>query len=212
MRHRPDIMLIMALVFVHGTFGMNFQITNALMATQVFDKGVTDYGIVGSVMAIGSLSGALISARRERPRWRHLLLAMAAFSLSTLAVALAPTFTVFTVMLVPTGLSALMVMTTANSMVQLSVDPAVRGRVMSLYLAVFMGGTPLGSPMIGWIGEHLGARWTVLVATVMCGLAVTAATIFLMRQDDIRLRLTREHGRRLQLERGPVEPAPQKAS
>ncbi|WP_281497378.1 MFS transporter [Ornithinimicrobium sp. F0845] len=211
-RHRPDIILIMALVFVHGTFGMNFQLTNALMSTEAFGKGVEEYGIVGSVMAIGSLGGALLAARREKPRLRYLLGAMGLFSLCTLFVGLAPNFVFFTLMLIPTGLSALTVMVTANSMIQLSVAPEVRGRVMALYMAVFMGGTPVGSPVIGWIGETFGPRWTVLIATVTCGLAVAVATIYVMRTDDIRVRLQREPGNWLSVQRGPTEPLPEKVA
>jgi MFS family permease len=210
-RHRPDIILIMMLVFVLGTFGMNFQLTNALMSTAVFGKGVAEFGLVGSVMAIGSLGGALLAARRERPRLRHLLGAMGAFSLCTLLVGLAPNFVTYTLLLIPTGLSALTAMVTANSMVQLSVNPAVRGRVMSLYMAVFMGGTPLGSPFIGWIGETFGARWTVLIATFTCGAAVIAAVVYVMRTDDIHVRIQREQGRWITLERGPLEAMPEKA-
>jgi len=210
-RHRPDIILIMVLVFVHGTFGMNFQMTNALMATETFHRGVTDYGILGSVMAIGSLSGALLAAGRAKPRLRYLLGAMALFSACTLVLGLAPNFTVYLVALIPTGLAALTVMVTANSMIQLSVDAAVRGRVMALYMAVFMGGTPVGSPVIGWIGETFGARWTILIATLTCGLAVVGATLYVMRTDNIHVRLQREP-RRLVLLREPVEPMPEKAA
>lgn len=210
-RHRPDIILIMVLVFVHGTFGMNFQMTNALMATETFHRGVTDYGILGSVMAIGSLSGALLAAGRAKPRLRYLLGAMALFSACTLVLGLAPNFTVYLVALIPTGLAALTVMVTANSMIQLSVDASVRGRVMALYMAVFMGGTPVGSPVIGWIGETFGARWTILIATLTCGLAVVGATLYVMRTDNIHVRLQREP-RRLVLLREPVEPMPEKAA
>ncbi|MGB3686357.1 MAG: MFS transporter [Ornithinimicrobium sp.] len=187
-RGRPDILLIMVLVFVHGTFGMNFQLTNALMATEVFDLGVKEFGLLGSVMAIGSLGGALLAAKRERPRWRMLLGSFAGFTLCTALLALAPSYAWYAVLLVPTGLTALTVMVTANSMVQLSVDAAVRGRVMSLYMAVFFGGTPLGAPLIGMIGDEFGARWTIGIATVMCGLAVLAATLYLMRIDDLHVR------------------------
>ncbi|WP_114907311.1 MFS transporter [Ornithinimicrobium murale] len=211
-RHRPDIILIMALVFVHGTFGMNFQLTNALMSTEAFGKGVEEYGIVGSVMAIGSLGGALLAARREKPRLRYLLGAMGLFSLCTLFVGLAPNFLFYTLVLIPTGLSALTVMVTANSMIQLSVAPEVRGRVMALYMAVFMGGTPLGSPFIGWIGETFGARWTVLIATVTCGIAVLVATIYVMRTNDIRIRLQRERGNWLSVQYGTTEPLPEKVT
>ena len=211
-KHRPDIILIMALVFIHGTFGMNFQLTNALMSTEAFGKGVEEYGIVGSVMAIGSLGGALLAARREKPRLRYLLGAMGLFSLCTLFVGLAPNFLFYTLMLIPTGLSALTVMVTANSMIQLSVAPEVRGRVMALYMAVFMGGTPVGSPVIGWIGETFGARWTILIATVTCGIAVVVATIYVMRTDDIRVRLQREPGNWLAVQRGSTEPLPEKVA
>ncbi|WP_228266737.1 MFS transporter [Ornithinimicrobium ciconiae] len=211
-RHRPDIILIMALVFVHGTFGMNFQLTNALMSTEAFGKGVEEYGIVGSVMAIGSLGGALLAARREKPRLRYLLIAMGLFALCTLFVGLAPNFLFYTLMLIPTGLAALTVMVTANSMIQLSVAPEVRGRVMALYMAVFMGGTPVGSPVIGWIGETFGPRWTVLIATVTCGLAVIVATTYVMRTKDIRVRLQRERGNWLSVEYGPTEPVPERVS
>ena len=156
-RGRPDIILIMVLVFVLGTFGMNFQLTTALMATQQFHKGAGEYGLLGSIMAIGSLSAALLSARRPRPRLRILLVALAGFVVSSGAAALAPSYVWFAVLLVPVGLSALTVLTSANSMVQLGVDPQMRGRVMALYMAIFMGGTPLGAPLIGWIGA-VGAR------------------------------------------------------
>ncbi len=208
-RGRPDIMLIMVLVFVHGTFGMNFQLTNALMATEVFGRGVKDFGLVGSVMAIGSFAGALIAARQERPRWRRLLGALGGFTLCTLAVGLAPSWTLYVVLLVPTGLFALTVMVTANSMVQLSVEPAVRSRVMSLYMAVFFGGTPLGAPMIGWVGDTFGARWTILIATVMCGITAVAATIYLMRTDDLHLRRGGSLARPLVLVRGHVQAMPE---
>jgi MFS family permease len=213
-RRRPDIILIMVVAFMHGTFGMNFQITNALMATEVYGKGVEEYGVTGSVMAIGSLAGALLAARRERPRWRLLLGSLALFSFFTLFLALSPSFLLYTILLVPTGLTALTVMVSANAMVQLSVDQAVRGRVMALYMAVFFGGTPLGSPLIGWIGETFGARWTILMATIACGLTAVVATIYVMRSDNIRLRVRASWLRPLVLERGLAltEPLPEKVT
>ena len=131
------------------------------------------------------------------------------FTACTLALGLAPSWTVYAVVLVPTGLFALTVMVTANAMVQTSVDPAVRSRVMSLYMAVFMGGTPVGAPVLGWVGDTFGARWTILIATVMCGSAAMAATIYLMRTDDIRLRLGTRLTRPLVLVRGPVHAMPE---
>lgn len=211
-RGRPDIMLIMALVFVLGTFGMNFQMTTALMATEVFDKGAGAYGLLGSIMAVGSLSAALMSARRPNPRLRILLVSLAAFVVASAAAALAPSYVWFALLLIPVGLSALTVLTTANSMVQLSVDPAMRGRVMALYMAVFMGGTPLASPLIGWIGLVWGPRWTILVGSFTTGLAVIAAMLYLVRNENIRVRFDRKQRPRLSVTRGEViQPVPEMA-
>jgi MFS family permease len=212
-RGRPDIILIMALVFVLGTFGMNFQMTTALMATTVFHKGAGEYGLLGSIMAVGSLSAALLSARRPYPRLRILLVAFAAFAVASAAAALAPSYIWFAVLLTPVGLTALTVLTTANSMVQLSVDPAMRGRVMALYMAVFMGGTPLGSPLIGWIGLAWGPRWTILVGSVATGLAVLAAMLYLVRSEDMHVRYHHRNRPRWSVIRGEViEPVPQVVS
>jgi MFS family permease len=211
-RGRPDIVLIMALVFVLGTFGMNFQMTTALMATTVFHQGAGAYGLLGSIMAVGSLSAALMSARRPNPRLRILLVALAGFAVASAASALAPSYIWFAVLLIPVGLTALTVLTTANSMVQLSVDPAMRGRVMALYMAVFLGGTPLGSPVIGWIGSTWGARWTILIGSVATGLAVLAAMLYLVRTQDIHVRYQRQQRPRLSISRGEIsEPVPEVA-
>ncbi len=183
-RRRPDLILIMGLVFVLGTFGMNFQMTMALMSTQVFHKGAGEYGLLGSIMAIGSLSAALLSARRH-PRLRVLVVSLAGFTISTALLATAPTYQLFAVYLVPTGLAALTALTTANAMVQMSLSPAMRGRVMALYMAIFMGGTPLGAPMIGWIGDAWGARWTIAIGTISVGLSVVAVAVWVARRQNV---------------------------
>ncbi|QGN59013.1 MFS transporter [Nostocoides sp. HKS02] len=186
-RTRPDLQLVMALVFVLGTFGMNFQITTALMATKLFHKGPQEYGLLGSIMAIGSLAAALLSARRARPRLRVLLVALVGFTVSSGLAALAPTYPLFALALIPVGLSALTALTTANAMVQLSVDPAMRGRVMALYMAIFMGGTPLGAPVIGWIGEVWGPRWTIGIGTIAVGLMLVAVSIWMARHENVQV-------------------------
>jgi MFS family permease len=184
-RGRRDIQLIMVLVFVLGTFGMNFQLTTALMATQVFHKGAGAYGLLGSIMAVGSLSGALLAARRAQPRLRILIVALCAFTGSTLLLATAPNYVMFSIWLVPTGLAALTALTTANAMVQLSVDPAMRGRVMALYMAIFLGGTPVGAPLIGWIGDVLGARWTIGIGTAAVGLSLLVVALWFARTQNV---------------------------
>ncbi|KRF28510.1 MFS transporter [Phycicoccus sp. Soil802] len=186
-RSRPDIQLVMVLVFVLGTFGMNFQITTALMATKEFGKGPEEYGLLGSIMAIGSLTAALLSARRARPRLRILLVALVGFTISSGLAALAPSYPLFALALVPVGLSALTALTTANAMVQLTVDPAMRGRVMALYMAIFMGGTPLGAPVIGWIGDVWGPRWTIGIGTIAIGITLVVVSVWMARHENVQV-------------------------
>lgn len=189
---RPDIQLILFIVFMLGTFGMNFQITNALMATEVYGVGADAYGVLGSIMAVGSLAAALLAARRPRPRLSMMLGALGGFAVATLALALAPTYEAFAIMLVPVGLTALTVMTTANASVQLTTEPAMRGRVMALYMTIFLGGTPLGAPMIGWIGDAWGARWTILIGSIATALAFVVGMFFALRRNDWRVPSWRE--------------------
>lgn len=203
-RGRWDIKLIMLLVFVLGTFGMNFQLTTALMATTVFGKGATEYGLLGSIMAIGSLSAALLSARRERPRLRVLIGALAGFVVASGAAALAPSYAAFAVALVGCGLAALTAMTTANALVQLSVDPAMRGRVMALYLAIFMGGTPLGAPFIGWLGDVAGPRWTIGIGTLTVGLTVAVVGTVLLRRENVTVSYASQRRPHFRVTVGPV--------
>lgn len=203
-RRRPDLILVMVLVFVLGTFGMNFQITTALMATREFGKGPTEFGLLGSIMAIGSLTAALLSARRSQPRLRHLLTALVGFVLATGAAALAPTYLLFALSLVPVGLAALTALTTANAMVQLRVEPYMRGRVMALYMAIFMGGTPVGAPIIGWIGDVWGPRWTIAIGTVAVGLALVGVSVWLGRHENVRVSYETQRRPRLRVTTTPL--------
>ena len=161
-RSRPDIMLVMAVLACAGTFGFNFQMTMALMATEVYGKGAGEYGMLGSILAIGSLSGALIAARRTASSQRLVVVSAVVFGLVTLAAGLMPTYLTFALILPVAGITSMTLMTAANSFVQMATDPAMRGRVLALYFAVFMGGTPIGAPLLGWVAEHAGARWTLI--------------------------------------------------
>ncbi|HHU09639.1 MAG TPA: MFS transporter [Intrasporangiaceae bacterium] len=203
-RRRPDIQLVLLLVFVFGTFGMNFQITNALMATTVFGKGPTEFGLLGSIVAIGSLTGALMSARRGTARLRTLLLALTGFTVSATVSALAPSYWTFAITLVLLGFTALTAITTANAMVQTRVDPLVRGRVMALYMAIFMGGTPAGAPILGWIGDTFGARWTIAVGPIAVGLALLGVAIYLMKSENVRVSFETQRRPRLLIDTEPV--------
>jgi len=182
LRGRPDLMLILSIVFFAGTFGLNFQLTSALMATQVFHKGATEYGLLGSAMAVGSLTGALMAARRTRIRLRLVAGAALLFGLVEIVAGLSPTYLTFMLIVPLLGFSALTMITAANTTMQLATAPHLRGRVMALYLMVFMGGTPLGSPFIGWIGEQFGARWTLIDGGVLTILGVLVSIAVFARE------------------------------
>jgi MFS family permease len=177
-RSRPDLLLIMVAAFFAGTFGMNFQMTSALMATQVFHKGSGEYGLLGTTLAVGSLTGALLGARREgRPRQRLVVLAGLAFGTVEVALGLMPSYLTFALLTPVLGLCLLTMLNAANTTVQLSVSPGMRGRVMALYMMVVMGGTPLGAPVVGWVGATFGARWTLIGGGALTVFGVLLAVV-----------------------------------
>jgi MFS family permease len=163
---RPDLYVVMALVFFAATFGLNFQIFNALMATKEFGKGPASYGLLGTFIAVGSLTGALLSARLERLRNAKLVIRLGIwFSIVVIVLSVMPTYTWYSLWLPVCGISALTMLISANSYVQVNSDPAVRGRVMGIYMLIFMGGTPFGSLLIGYLTETVGVRETI----ALCG-------------------------------------------
>lgn len=172
---KRNIWIVMLVVFFAATFGMNFQIFMALTATTVFHKGPSEFGALGSVLAIGSFSGALLAARLEHLR-RPSVIALGAvgFGLSLTSIAFAPSYEMFALGLPLAGCIALLTLISANSYVQTSTSQELRGRVMGIYLLVFMGGTPLGSPLIGWIADIVGIRYTIFT----CGLIVALGALF----------------------------------
>jgi MFS family permease len=177
---RPDLYVVMLVVFFVATFGLNMQIFNALMATKEFGKGPASYGLLGTYVAIGSLTGALISARLERfRRTLFVIKGGAVFSLAITLLSLAPTYTWYSLWLPICGLSALITLITANSLIQVNSDPSIRGRVSGIYLLIFMGGTPFGSPLIGWLVEVIGVRETIaLCGLISLGACLTIWAIF----------------------------------
>jgi MFS family permease len=177
-RNRPDLMMVLMAGFFAGTFGMNFQMTSALMATQVFHKGSGEYGLLGSTMAVGSLTAALLGARRAaRPRPRWVISAGLTFGTVEILLGLMPSYTTFAIVTPFLGLSLLTMLNSANTTVQLSTEPAMRGRVMALYMMLVMGGTPLGAPIVGWVGATFGARWTLIGGGGMSVLGVLLALV-----------------------------------
>jgi MFS family permease len=185
-RNRPDLLLVLAVVFFTGTFGLNFQMTSALMATEIFDKGPTEYGLLGTFMAVGSLTGALVAARRETVRHRLIIGAALTFGAVEIVAGAAPTYATFAIITPLLGLSALTMITAANAFVQLHTDAGMRGRVMALYMMIFMGGTPAGAPLVGWIGEQYGARMTLFFGGAMTIIGVLVASAVFLRRDRAR--------------------------
>ena len=186
-RHR-DLVLAMALAFVVGTFGVNTQITIALMAREVYDTGAQGFGFLSTCYAVGSLGGALLSARRrDRPRQRFLVLSAAAFGALLVVCSLMPGYVWFAVALVPAGAAGLLFGVACNSFVQLGTEPQMRGRVLALYFTCFLGGTPLGAPAIGWVSEHLGAPWGLALGGLLVVLAAAVAGLVLARGRRVRL-------------------------
>jgi MFS family permease len=181
-RSRPDLLVPILLVFVIGTFGLNFQITLALIAKETFHMGAGSYGALSAFLATGSLLGALASARRSgRPRQRVLIGAGIAFGALEVAVGLAPSYAVMAALLVPTGAAVLTFTTTANATVQLGADPSMRGRVMAIYVLLFLGGTPVGAPIIGALAEALGPRSSLLIGGAVSALGCVVAGLYLRR-------------------------------
>jgi MFS family permease len=187
-RRRPDLLMVMIIIFFVGTFGLNFQMSSALMATEVFHKGAGEYGLLGSVLAIGSLSGALLSARRGRPRMRMIVLAAVAFGVVEIAAGLMPSYLSFIAVLIPLGLCQMTLLNAANATVQLRVDPVMRGRVMALYIAVLMGGTPVGAPLLGVVAEAFGARWILISGGLISVVAALVVGALLARREGLQVR------------------------
>jgi MFS family permease len=186
-RTRPELLSIIVLVGVIGTLGFNFQITTALIAKSTFHRGAGSYGLLGSAFAAGSLLGALASARRGLPKHRLVFGAAFVFGLLEITVGLMPTYWTFFALLIPTGFATLTFTTAANTSIQLGTTAVMRGRVMALYLIVFMGGTPVGAPLIGWVAEVAGARWSLLVGGAASALAAVVSAALLARRQNLKV-------------------------
>ncbi len=190
-RRRADLVIIMVVVSVVSAFGLNFQLTSALMARTEFGRGPSEYGVLGSILAIGSLSGALLAARRKRPRLRFIVGSAGLFGVSASVMALMPTYGTYALACIPVGFAALTLLTSANAWIQTTTAPSMRGRVMALYITVLLGSTPIGSPVVGWIGEHWGARWAIGVGAVTAILVAAGAALWSIRYWNLELSYAR---------------------
>jgi MFS family permease len=188
-RGRPDLVLILTIVFVVSMLGLNSQLTISLMATTVFHKQAGEFGLLSSIFAVGALLGALLAARRTHPRVRLIIGATLGFGVASGLSALMPTYWTFGLAGIFVGLCTLTLITAANATIQVSTPPALRGRVIALYMLVFQGATPIGSPLIGYIAEEWGARWSIAVGSIASLAVAIGALIWIWRHWHITAHL-----------------------
>ncbi|TQJ30094.1 MFS transporter [Microbacterium sp. SLBN-146] len=192
---RPDLVVTFAMVFLVGAFGMNFPIFASTMALE-FGQSADGYGLLSSILAIGSLAGALLAARRDRARIRVVIGGTALFATAAAVSAFMPTYWTYAATLMFTGFAVVTMLTTANGFVQTTTDPALRGRVLALYVAILMGGTPVGAPIVGWVAAEFGPRAAIGLGAIagFAAFAIGATWLIvsgrLHREDSRRFRLT----------------------
>jgi len=179
---RSDLKLILSMLFLIGTFGLNFPIFISTMAVSVFHVGAGQFGLLTSMMAAGSVTGALLAAARTRPGIPLLAGAAAMFGVTCAVAAFAPFYLAFGLILFTVGVSAQTFTTSTNSLTQLSTDPAMRGRVIAILMALALGGTPIGAPIVGWVADQFGPRWALGVGAASGILAATIAALYLLER------------------------------
>src|SRR5512140_3267627 len=187
-RKRPELVTVLTMLFLIMTFGINFPVFISTMVIQVFHASSGAFGLLSSMLAVGSVTGALVAAGRETPRPNLLLGAALAFGATLCLAALMPNYLLFGLVLIAVGAAAQTFNTTANSTVQLWTEPAMRGRVMAIYMAIAMGCTPLGAPLVGWVADRFGPRWSLAVGASSGFLAALVAISYLVRHRGLRLR------------------------
>ncbi len=187
-RARPDLVLVLIIAFFVGTFGLNFQLTIAAMVTGQFDLGPAAFGVASTVLAVGSLAGSLAAARRGAPRIRLVVLAALAFGAAAVVVALMPTYLLFLAALPLVGMGALTLINATQSFLQLNTEPELRGRVMGIYTLLFLGGTPIGSPLVGWVAETFGPRWAIALGGIVSAIAALVVAMLHLRRRGLEVR------------------------
>ena len=188
-RSRPDLKAILCMLFLIGTFGLSFPIFISTMSVKIFHGGAGQYGLLTSVMAVGTLAGALLAAGREKPRFGLLLTSVLIFGIGFAFAAITPNAWLFGAALVVIGVSVLTFTNSTSSLMQLSTEPAMRGRVMALRVAIGVGATPIGAPIVGWIADAFGPRWALGVGAASGFMAAIVAFTYLVKHRHLRARL-----------------------
>ncbi|PDP85498.1 MFS transporter [Glycomyces fuscus] len=185
---RRDLVLLLVLAAATQFFGANSQNQIALMVNNVFEAGADAFGAAAAFLAVGALVGALLAARRDRPRLRLVLIGSLAFGALQVVAGLMPGYVSFVLVLVPMGVAFMTYVTTLNATFQLSVDPRMRGRVMSMFMLVFMGVAPIGAPVVGLLADAFGPRTSLVIGGAVTLVVVTVMSVLLLRAKDLRLR------------------------
>ena len=204
-RKRPDLQVVLVMLFLIGTFGLNFPIFISTMAATVFHKGAGEYGLSTSIMAIGSVTGALLAAGRSRPRVGLILAGAALFGVGLTLGAVLPSYGLFCASLMIVGVAAQTFTNTSNSTIQLSTEPAMRGRVMAIFLAIALGGTPIGAPIVGWVADTFGPRWALGVGAAAGYAAAAVGLFYLARYRNLHVRLD-ARGLHVRFDDGAIRP------
>jgi MFS family permease len=178
---RPDLRSIVIMLFLIGTFGFNFPIFISAMAVNVFHTDARGFGLLSSVMAIGTMGGTLLAAGRDKPKFGTLLLGSGVFGIGCTLAAFSPGYWWFAAALAVIGAAALTFTTATNSMMQLSTRPTMRGRVMAIRVGVALGGTAMGAPIVGWVANHFGPRWSLGTGAVSAFLAALVAALMIAK-------------------------------
>lgn len=189
---RPDLRVLLATVFMVATFGLNFPLALAVLARNTFGSGAATYGLLSTALAVGTLAGATLAARRAKaPRLRLFLGAVIVFGVFEILVGLMPNYVLVAILLVPTGALTLTFTTSAMNILQMSVPSDMRGRVMGIYMLCFLGGAPLGSPVLGLLADVLDPRAPLLIGGVVSLATGLFAAVYLLRHNNLRLSLSR---------------------
>jgi MFS family permease len=178
---RPDLRSIVVMLFLMGTFGFNFPVFISTMAVNVFHTDARGFGLLSSIMAIGTMTGALLAAGREKPKFRTLLLGSGIFGIGCALAAFSPGYWWFAAALTLIGVAAITFTNATNSMMQLSTQPTMRGRVMAIRVGVGLGGASIGAPIVGWVANHFGPRWSLGTGAISGFLAALVAVLMMAK-------------------------------